>query len=81
VPDVKVFIRAIGDDGQPTELRKAMDAAGLGVWKLEKATGINHQHIANVANGKGGIERRMAFALADALDRDVDDLFSPDGKK
>ena len=80
MPDVNVYIRAIrrGED-EPTELRKAMDARGASVWSLEKTTSINHQHSANVANGKGGIERRKAGALAKALGIPVSKLFSADG--
>jgi transcriptional regulator with XRE-family HTH domain len=77
MPDVKVYIRARREEGaEKTALRLAMDAAKLGSSRLEQLTGINHQHINNVANGKGGIERRKAAALAEALGVPVVDLFA-----
>jgi transcriptional regulator with XRE-family HTH domain len=75
--DVKVYIRARREDGaEKTALRLAMDAAKVSVRHLEKATGINHQHINNVALGRGGIERRKADALAEALGLPVGELFA-----
>ena len=80
MPDVNVYIRAIrrGED-EPTELRKAMDAAGISYRWLGRAAGVNHQHISNVASGDRGIERRKAAVIAQVLGVDVAALFSADG--
>lgn len=76
MPDVKVYIRARQKDGaDKTELRLAIEAAGLSSHRLEALTGINHQHINNVARGMGGMERKLADRLAAALGVPVGDLF------
>jgi transcriptional regulator with XRE-family HTH domain len=74
--EVKVYIRAIKADGEPSKLRQAMVAAGFSYKTLARAAGINHQHIANVAKGKGGMERDKADAIAQALGMPVGSLFS-----
>jgi hypothetical protein len=81
VADVNVYIRAIRrTDTEPTELDKAMTAAGISArWLGGAAGGINHQHIRNVAAGRGGIERRKADAIAKVLGVPVSKLFSADG--
>ena len=78
VPDVKVFIipRKVQRGGElKTALRAAMDSAGVGVWVLERRSGVSHQTLANLANGKGGVERLEADAIADALGVPAGDLF------
>jgi hypothetical protein len=78
---VKVFIQPLPGEGAdpetglPTALRLAMDSAGVGVWVLERRSGVSHQTIANLANGKGGIERRKAADIAAALGVPVTELF------
>lgn len=80
MPDVNVYIRARRkNDDEPTELSKAMAAAGLSYRRLGRAAGINHQHVSNVAQGRVGIERRKADAIAKFLGIPVRTLFSPDG--
>jgi hypothetical protein len=81
VPDVNVYIRAIRrTESEPTELVKAMTAAGISARGLGRAAGgINHQHIRNVAAGGRGIERRKAKAIAKVLGVPVSRLFSLDG--
>lgn len=76
--DVKVFIipRKVERAGQlKTALRAAMDGAGVGVWVLERESGVSHQTLANLANGRGGVERGKADAIAEALGVPVGDLF------
>lgn len=74
----RVFIipRPVRDGGQvTTALRVAMAAAGVGVHKLERAAGVNHQTVQNLRAGKGGVERAKAQAIADALGVHPDELF------
>ena len=76
LPDVRVFIRPIPVPGGPTELRVAMDKAGYGCWVMERLSGVSHGTINNLANGKGGVERRKADAIAAALGIPTAQLFS-----
>jgi hypothetical protein len=78
VQDVKVFIipRTVSDaEDAETVLRAAMETAGMGVWLLERASGVSHQTLANLRNGRGGVERGKADAIAEALGVPVGDLF------
>lgn len=71
VPDVKVFIRPIPlpkGSAHATALGQAMEKAGYGVWVMERLSGVSHQTVQNLRNGKGGVERRKADAIAAALD-------------
>jgi hypothetical protein len=76
VEDVKVFIVPLRLGPDKTALRAAMDEAGVGVWVLQRLSGVSHQTIANLANGKGGVERRKADAIAKALDIPTVRLFA-----
>jgi transcriptional regulator with XRE-family HTH domain len=70
VPDVKVFIRPIPlpkGSAHPTALKRAMDAAGLSYREVAELSGVSKPTIGNLANGKGGVERRKADAIAEAL--------------
>lgn len=76
--EVKVFImprRVEGPDGVTTALRVRMDEVGVGVHRLKAASGVNHQTLANLANGVGGVELRKAERIAEALERPVGSLF------
>lgn len=83
---MRVFIiprRVEGPAGLTTALRQAMDtynngpgeAPGVGVHRLKAATGVNHQTLANLANGVGGVEKGKAELIAAALNRPVSALF------
>lgn len=76
---MRVFIRprpAVDGAGElKTALRVAMDSAGLGCHRLETRSGVSHGTINNLANGKGGVEKRKAAAIAEALGLKVWDLF------
>ncbi|MFJ4168344.1 helix-turn-helix domain-containing protein [Paenarthrobacter sp. NPDC089714] len=75
---MKVFImprRVEGPDGLTTALRQRMDEVGVGVHRLKAATGVNHQTLANLANGQGGVELKKATRIAEALEVRVGDLF------
>jgi transcriptional regulator with XRE-family HTH domain len=74
--DVKVFIRPVPDGKGGTALRAAMEAAGMSTRLLERASGVSRPTIANLANGKGGVERRKADAIAEALGLPVVTLFA-----
>lgn len=77
--DVRVFIRpiTINRDGRKiTALRAAMDDAGVGVWIMERRSGVSHGTIHNLRSGKGGVERRKADAIAHALGLPTAKLFS-----
>lgn len=76
LPDVRVFIRPIPVPGGPTALRLAMQKAGYGCWVLERLSGVSHGTINNLANGVGGVERRKADAIAQALGMPTVKLFS-----
>lgn len=69
--DVRVFIRpvVVRRPGQKpvTALHLAMEEAGVGVWIMERRSGVSHGTINNLRNGKGGVERRKADAIAHAL--------------
>ena len=73
--NVKVFIMARRGPGGRTVLRSAMDEEGVGVHRLKAATGVNHQTLANLANGRGGVEKQKAERIAEALGRPVGSLF------
>lgn len=76
--DVRVFIipRRVQRSGRvTTALRAAMDEAGVGVWRLKAASGVSHQTLANLANGRGGVEKAKAEAIAGALEKPVTALF------
>ena len=78
MPDVKVFIipRKVQRGGVvKTALRVAMDDAGVGVWVLERRSGVSHQTLANLARAQGGVERAKADAIAAALGVPVASLF------
>lgn len=67
--DVKVYVRArMAPGGAETVLAKVMRDAGKGVWVMERLSGVSHQTIQNLRNGKGGIERRKAAAIAGVLE-------------
>ena len=75
---VKVFImprRAEGLEGVTTALRRRMDELGVGVHRLKAASGVNHQTLANLANGIGGVELQKARRIAAALEVPVGALF------
>jgi transcriptional regulator with XRE-family HTH domain len=74
--DVKVYVRARMAPGGETVLRQAMRDAGKGTRRMEQASGVSHQTIQNLRNGKGGIERRKAAAIAAALDMPAVMLFA-----
>ena len=74
--DVNVYIVPVRVGPDKTALRVAMDNAKLGVWRLERLSGVSHQTLANLANGKGGVERRKADAIADALGMTTGQLFA-----
>lgn len=77
-PAVRVFIipRLVEtDDGVKTALRVAMDTEGVGVWLIEKASGVSHGTVANLARGVGGVEKSKAERVAASLGRSVGDLF------
>jgi len=77
LPDVKVYVRArTAPGGGETALAVAMRDANKGVWKIEKESGVSHQTVQNLRNGKGGIEQRKAAAIADALGVPTGDLFA-----
>jgi transcriptional regulator with XRE-family HTH domain len=76
VPDVKVFIRPIPLPGGGTALQKAKDAAGLSLREIAELSGVSKPTIGNLANGKGGVERRKADAIAAALDVPTVQLFA-----
>ena len=61
--------------GGRTVLRSAMDEEGVGVHRLKAATGVNHQTLANLANGRGGVEKQKAERIAEALGRPLGALF------
>lgn len=63
------------DEGLKTALRVAMDSAGVGVWLIEKAAGVSHGTVANLARGVGGVEKGKAERIAASLERSVGDLF------
>ncbi|WPM94288.1 hypothetical protein VB1_CDS0039 [Arthrobacter phage Marchesin] len=67
--------RVEGPEGLTTALRVRMDEVGVGVHRLKAATGVNHQTLANLANGVGGVELRKAERIAEALERPVGSLF------
>lgn len=76
--EVKVFImprRVEGPEGVTTALRLRMDEQGVGVHRLKAASGVNHQTLANLANGVGGVELGKARRIAEALDVGVGELF------
>lgn len=76
--EVKVFImprRVEGPEGVTTALRQRMNELGVGVHRLKAASGVNHQTLANLANGAGGVELRKARRIADALEVPVGSLF------
>ena len=76
--DQRVFIvpRPVKVDGvRVTALRVAMAAAGVGVHRLERASGVSHQTLQNIRAGRGGIERAKAEAIAGALGVHPDALF------
>lgn len=76
--DVRVFIipRLVQRAGDvETALRAAMREAGVGVWVLERRSGVSHGTIWKIRDGVGGIEKRKAEAIADALGVPVDSLF------
>jgi transcriptional regulator with XRE-family HTH domain len=78
VPDVKVFIRPIPlpkGSAHPTALKRAMDAAGLSYREVAELSGVSKPTIGNLANAKGGVERRKADAIAAALDLPMVHLF------
>lgn len=78
LPNVRVFIRPVaapGNNGK-TALRVAMDKAGYGCWVMQRLSGVSHGTINNLANGKGGVERRKADAIAAALGMSTALLFS-----
>lgn len=71
VSDVRVFIRPIPlpkGSAHATVLRQALDAAGLSLRTVAELSGVSKPTIGNLANGKGGVERRKADAIAAALD-------------
>ena len=75
---VRVFImprRVEGLEGVTTALRQRMDELEIGVHRLKAASGVNHQTLANLANGVGGVELQKARRIADALDVPVGSLF------
>lgn len=86
LPDVRVFIRPVAAPGHKlpspdhpdgkTALREAMDKAGYGCWVMERLSGVSHGTVNNLANGKGGVERRKADAIAAALGLPTGRLFS-----
>ena len=88
LPDVRVFIRPVAapghkmpdparpEDGGMTALRLAMNEARLGCHVLQRLSGVSHGTINNLANGKGGVERRKADAIAAALGMPTGMLFS-----
>lgn len=74
----RTFIKprnAEGPDGIKTALRRAMDSKEVGVHRLKAACGVNHQTLANLANGQGGVELRKAQRIAKALDVPLSSLF------
>lgn len=74
----KVFImprRVEGPAGVTTALRQRMDELEIGVHRLKAASGVNHQTLANLANGVGGVELQKARRVAEALDVPVGSLF------
>ena len=74
----RVFIipRPVQDGGEiKTALRVAMQAAGVGVHRLERASGVSHQTVQNLRAGRGGVERAKAEAIAGALGVHPDALF------
>lgn len=85
LPNVRVFIRPVGapglgmpgpdNPGGKTALRVAMDKAGYGCWVMQRLSGVSHGTINNLANGKGGVERRKADAIAAALGMSTAMLF------
>ncbi|QGH74526.1 helix-turn-helix DNA binding domain protein [Arthrobacter phage Kuleana] len=75
---VRVFImprRVEGLEGVTTALRLRMDELEIGVHRLKAASGVNHQTLANLANGVGGVELQKARRIADALEVPVGSLF------
>lgn len=75
VPDVKVFIRPVRLEGGGTALKRALDTAGYSLRKAAELSGVSKPTIGNLANGKGGVERRKADAIAAALDVPTVQLF------
>jgi hypothetical protein len=69
--DVRVFIRPIVVErpGQEpaTALGLAMEAAGVGCWIMERRSGVSHGTINNLVNNRGGVERKKADAISQAL--------------
>ncbi|WPM94364.1 hypothetical protein VG1_CDS0040 [Arthrobacter phage Cupello] len=67
--------RVEGPEGVTTALRVRMDELEIGVHRLKAASGVNHQTLANLANGVGGVELQKARRVAEALDVPVGSLF------
>lgn len=77
--EVRVFIRprtASDAAGEvKTALRLAMDSGGWSTRTLQAASGVSRPTIANLARGQGGVEKRKAAAISEALGLKVWDLF------
>jgi transcriptional regulator with XRE-family HTH domain len=77
--EVRVFIvpRTAEDaSGEvKTALRLAMDSAGLSLRALEARSGVSRPTIGNLANGKGGVDKKKAVAISEALGLKVWNLF------
>jgi transcriptional regulator with XRE-family HTH domain len=67
VEEARVFIVPLRVESGKTALRAALDEAGLSLAKAAEASGVSKPTIGNLANGKGGVERRKADAIAEAL--------------
>lgn len=77
--EVRVFIRPrvreVAPGEKVTALRLAMDSGRWSTRTLQAASGVSRPTIANLANGKGGVEKQKAVAISEALGLKVWDLF------
>lgn len=53
----------------------AMAYKGFNQTSLSKVVGLNQSTLSNFLNGKRGISPRSAKKIADALDKDIEDIF------
>lgn len=54
----------------------AMDNAGSTYRAIAEAAGVNHQTVWNLAHMRGGVDLVKAVAIADAVGRHPNELFS-----
>lgn len=75
----RVFVKPRGTvrgGALTTGLMVAMDQGGLTYRAVAEAAGVNHQTVWNLAHMKGGVDLEKAKAIADAVGRHPNDLFS-----